>query len=131
MDRRDEEFETFLRQFQPRRPSALPYAPSLRPAWWSRRLLAAAVIVLVCGSALLVLRLRTTVNRPPPTRLVVQQEVPTPLTSSVAETVTLGKLTQRALMDLDGLDGTLRDVSRNLLPHVERSESTLHALAKE
>ena len=125
MDLRDKEFEEFLRQFQPRRPAALPHQ-LLRPVSWARRFALAAVFVLVCGGALFLWRFQ---NRP--TRVAVIPEATTTPPSDIAERMTLGRLTQLAIVNPDMLDTTLRDISRTMLPHVERLDSTLHVLAKD
>ena len=128
MDWRDEEFEQFLRQFQPRKPAALPHQ-SRRLAAWSRRFAVAAIIVLVCGSASFVRRFQRAVHRP--SELRTAQEPTASVPTAVAAQMTVGRLTQVALLNPDALETTLGDASRSLLPHVERSDSTLHALAKE
>jgi len=124
----DEEFEAFLRQFQPQKPKALPAAdPAARlgARWW----LAAAVILLGCGTALWVSR---SAFLPEAEKPAVQTDIARPAAAaSAVQTVTLGRLTQLAHGSSEQLDVALNEASRSLLPDVERNDSTLHGLARE
>jgi len=126
MDQRHDEFESFLRQFQPRVPRALPRlvaASRFNPRWWRA---AAAVGLVGVGTSVLIWRLS-----PAPVRDREAHAVSNSTFVSAAPTVTVGRLTQVAIAGLDGLDATLTIASRSLLPHVERPDSTLFSLAKD
>jgi hypothetical protein len=64
-----------------------------------------------------------------PSIAVTRETTPSPA-SEVPEPVTIGTLTQLAVLHPDGWDAVLGNASRNLLPHVERIGNTLHVLAK-
>jgi hypothetical protein len=126
MDKHEEDFEQFLRQFRPRQPRILPEAlldpPQRRSlsAW----LLAAAMLgICVVGSFLL--------WRVTPGNVDDGSLEPDARQTSVAEAMTVGRLMRLATLDPRRLDATLTEASPRLLPDVERNGSTLRVLAKE
>jgi hypothetical protein len=125
MDREPDEFETFLKQFQPRKPRALaePNPPRHQWAHWAW---AAAIIILACGGTVLI-RWR---SAPAPRLAAVKTERPLQQTPTAAQAVTVGALS-RFLQTPDQLDEVLTDASRKLLPHVEQPDNPLHILAKD
>jgi hypothetical protein len=122
MDENDEQFENYLREFEPRGPRALE--PKRQPALDSwRRLAAAAGVMIALGTSLwLVLHsprwqaLQTvTVGTPRPVRV--------PLS--------IVPLTKLAATDPARLDAELTAASRQVLPDFRGDKSTLRVLAKE
>ena len=127
MKEHDEQFENFLREFQPRRPRALPAPLAAKPIW-PRRLAAAALIAVSLGISLWSLRR----NSPPHKDLIAAQETQVaPGAKSAPASLSLLPLTQLALEDPARLDAVLTEASRHVLPSLRGSESTLRALTKE
>jgi len=116
----DEQLESFLREFEPRRPRALPILRRI----WPRRLAAAAAIAVVLGGSLWLggrhaaLRGVHTVEK-------------TDERDQARTQMNLLPLTRMALEDPAGLDRALSAASREMLPDLQGSESTLGVLAKE
>jgi hypothetical protein len=118
----DEQFENYLREFEPRRPRALELKGQPALDSW-RRLAAAAAVVIALGTSLwLVLHsprrqgLQTlTVGTPEPVRV--------PLS--------IVPLTKLAATDPARLDAELTAASRRVLPDFRGDKSTLRVLAKE
>jgi hypothetical protein len=119
MKEHDEQFENFLREFQPRRPRALPAPLAVKPIWL-RRLVAAAVIAVSLGVSLWSLW-----RKSPPRKDLTAAK------TTQALPLSLLPLTQLALEDPTRLDAVLTEASRHVLPSLRGSESTLRALAKE
>lgn len=127
MEEHDEQLESFLREFEPRRPRALPAIGVVAPARW-RRLAAAAAMAMVIGSSVwLVLRKPS----PPQAGSSAPQTASLHLTISAAPPLALLPLTRLALADPGRLDATLTEASRSVLPDLRRSDGTLRVLAKE
>lgn len=110
----EEQFENYLREFQPKKPRALPaleVAPVKR-----RRLVAAAAMVFVCGSCLWIGLKEKRDNKN-------------------SETVSAWKmrivLTNRALENPQSLEKVLEEQTKGSLPRLDGQESTLGVLAKE
>ncbi|MFZ1206308.1 MAG: hypothetical protein WBC67_12570 [Candidatus Acidiferrales bacterium] len=115
----DEQLENFLREFQPRRPRALPRD---RHVWPRRFVAAAAVIAIFLGGSLwLVLKKAA---RPRVELDVTTQEPSQPR-------LALLPLTRLALEDPARMDQMLSAASREMLPNLQGSDSTLRVLAKE
>lgn len=127
MNRHDEEFENLLRQFQPRRPRPLPEVISERRIR-RRVLLASALLVLVCAG---VLHFTSRGSYPKGEQAVIKSESASPAPTNIADVMTAGSLGNLGLTNPDDLDLKLTEASQHLLPHVERSDSMLHALAQE
>ena len=111
-----DELEVLLRQFQPRRPRALPDVErprGSRPLVWAALSGVAAAVVIMVGW-----REPTTVLEAPPTR-------------ARGAAVTLGALSAYTAGDAGDLDEILTRTSRTILPDVERPGGVLHALSKE
>ena len=127
MKEHDEQFENFLREFQPRRPRALPAGFAAKPIW-HRRLCAAGLITVTMGVSLWFLRQKSTSRRDlisvdNPQFLLYAKPAP--------EALSMFPLTQLALEDPARLDTVLTEASRHVLPSLQGSESTLRVLAKE
>ncbi len=122
-DQRDE-FEEYLRRFQPRAPRARPL-PWRRPAQPARVWMAAAAAVL----AGIVTYTAWSVTHPRNT--VLSSQIPAAAPQDPIVQATLGWLSRAAIADPDALDKLLIDTSPRLLPRVDRPEGTLATLAKE
>lgn len=114
----DEQFESFLREFEPRRLRALPETKAEKPVRYQRLAAAAVMAVTLAGSLWLVgteiarrpVREAENVNQPPPSLL---------------------SLTRLAFDDPAGLDAALNEASRDSLPDFKGDDSTLRVLANE
>lgn len=127
MDQHDKEFEAFLREFEPRRPRALP-ASSVSKSVWISRVAAAVLLTLTFGTSFWLVRHKQTLGKDGnraqirllPSENTVDQ-VP----------LRLLPLTRLALEDPAQFDTTLTNASRQMLPDFHEKESTLRVLAKE
>lgn len=118
----DRQFESYLREFVPTRPSPLRDEITAGPRW--RRLAAAAVIVIAAGTSAWI------AERPAPTRL---EQVVGPIHTSVKKErrqVTLGQLRQFTDQPQQ-LEGILARASREELPDFRDETSSMRLLAKE
>jgi len=123
----EEQFEEYLREFQPRRPRALP-GPAIHRQVWPRRLAAAAAITIALGAWLCSVRQKpagqearnVTSNRP----VVSEQQRPRRPLSIVV-------LTHLAVENPAGLDAALVAAQKNRLPRFDRKDSALRILGKE
>lgn len=115
----DEQLENFLREFQPRRPRALP---GVRQVWLKRFAVAAAAIAIFLGGALWVALKKAAGPR---VDLAVKTE------PEARPPMELLPLTRMALEDPAGLDQALSAASREMLPDLQGNDSTLRVLAKE
>jgi hypothetical protein len=127
MDQHDRHFESVLREFQPRRPRALPALQTTAPAW-TQRLAATAVLATAFGCSLWFLFRKPS---PDETASPATQETAALAGHSGEHAPALVPLTRLALEDPVRLDATLAEASRNLLPDLRRKNSTLRVLAKE
>jgi hypothetical protein len=109
----DQEFEVFLRRFQPLAPAPLPRKPrkGSRNALW----LAAAMLLLATG-----LWLR---QRPAP------HTIPTATAKLTPVPATWGALSAVAVADPAALDAALEGQARQALPDVGRRDGALRSLA--
>jgi hypothetical protein len=127
MDQDDRHFESFLRDFQPRRPRALP-APQTTASTRMRRLAAGFALAAVFGCSIWFL-----FRGSPPNQTA--NAIPTEGTATTERTgehlPALVPLTGLAIQDLVRLDAALTRASRSVLPDLQRKDSTLHLLAKE
>jgi hypothetical protein len=115
MDRRDEQFESFLREFQPRRPRALPEAFRAKSVWMPRLAAAAVVLAAICISFLTLSRKPSAPNA----------------TSTESSNLSLAALTRLALDDPARLDSVLDSSARSELPRFDSKNSALRVLTKE
>jgi len=126
----DKKFEEYLNEFRPREPRALPASDAGFWQRWGVRVAVAAVLVLIAGATLSLMRqdvLRHIAARvPQPERSVAAPRQSAP--RDIASEVSLGRLGMLYNRDPAQLDQALAEASRNLLPHVDRPESTLHSL---
>jgi ferric-dicitrate binding protein FerR (iron transport regulator) len=123
MEQHDEQLESFLCEFQPRRPRALPTAAPA-PDRTRRAAAGAAAALALAASLWLALRQRA----PQPVELTVRTAAtsaarPAPLPIFV--------LTQLAVNDSSRFDAALDDASRRSLPNFRGNSSALKVLAKE
>jgi hypothetical protein len=122
MDRPGEKFESFLREFEPRRPRALPKAPDV-PNTARRAVATAGLAVLCIGALWIALReLRTTRGSEP----AVQS-----LSGQSSAQLSARELLRLAMEDPQRFDAALTAMSRNILPSFAHNDSTLRVLAKE
>jgi hypothetical protein len=123
----DRQFESFLREFEPREPGALPEHVSNTPEW-GRRLLAAAVVILGLGiSAWFATRWPHLAKIPGPNTMAVASSVAPP----AAPPLSILQLTRLAQEEPEQLNAAMDAASRNLLPKFQGKDSTLAPLAKE
>ena len=115
MDRRDEQFEAFLREFQPRRPRALPVVIRAR-AVWAPRLAAAAAVILAVGISFLTLSRKSLAPN---------------ATKREGSNLSPAALTRLALEDPARLDAVLDSSPRSVLPRFDGKNSALRVLTKE
>jgi hypothetical protein len=124
MDEHNSEFESYLRQFEPRRPRVLAHMQSaafLRV----RRLAAAAVLVLFIGGSMWMVRRnsRSTAGGDSTPQIGAQGQA--------VSVLPLMPVTQLALQNPTRLDAKLYEASRSMLPNFQKTHSTLQVLAKE
>ena len=128
MEWQDDELEAYLRQFRPRQPR--PPREMVGLSQRQRGILASAALIAIAGGIVL------SMLRHQPSLPVQPAAVPSPVRAAnarddVARTFTLGRLTALGQSDPEELEAVLTAGSAHLLPHVERTDSTLHALAKD
>jgi len=123
----DEQFEKYLREFQPRCPLALPEPAIYRQAWL-RRVAAAASIGIALGASLWFVGKK---NKWSGGELGEKKAAAIQETKSAPQPLSLLPLTQLALEAPELLDTELTRASRRLLPDFRGKESTLRVLAKE
>jgi hypothetical protein len=127
MHRPDDEFELFLREFEPRCPRALTVLGASRSLWMSR-LAAAAAISIALGSSLWFFsrptEWRTSQNMTNTASAKIAPKASTPRLSTMA-------LTRLALEDPARLDAVLDASQQDRLPCFDRENSALRVLAKE
>lgn len=125
MKKNDEQFEAFLREFDPRepRPLALPASSGL----WRRRLLAAAVVILAGSASLWLATRRASQTKLPPTASSLAR----PEAAPEVLRLSLPALTHLAQSDPQKLDAVLDADSRRILPGFQEKDSALAVLAKE
>jgi cytochrome c biogenesis protein ResB len=130
MELDDKKFEEYLSEFRPREPRALDVSEAGFWRRWGARVAVAAVLVLVAGAMLIWMREQMrgrAVARVPP----VERTIAAPQSAArrdIASEVSLGRLEMLSNRDPAQLDRALAEASRNLLPHVDRADSTLHSL---
>jgi hypothetical protein len=115
MDQRDEQFESFLREFQPRRPRALPVANPTKSVGIPRLAAAAALLVAIGVSF-------WSLSRKPSVPMVTDTE---------SSNLSPAALMRLALEDPARLDAVLDSSARRELPRFDSKDSALRVLAKE
>jgi len=126
-DQEDREFEAYLRSFQPRSPRPLPGRGKLLVLRWRGPAIATAAVAAVLILALLSLRHAT---GPAPSN-VARVETPRTTNISIAEQVSLGRLSVLANQDPARLEAQLDQVSSKLLPDVRSGHGVLKTLSAE
>jgi len=123
-----EEFEIYLREFEPRKPGALRQPPETWSQW--RRLAAAAVILLATGISTWIAQTRSPhkTKHPAFVRPVIAPAA-IPSRDAQRNQVTLGEL--RRLAESEQLETVLANASRRELPDFREKTSALRFLAKE
>jgi hypothetical protein len=124
MESGDERFESYLREFEPRRPRAL--IPVDRRLKWRRWAAAAAVVIAMGGSTWFAVQQRR--SRRSEGGIT---KATSPQTEFGLQRLSILSLTQTALQDPVRLDAELTKESRRVLPDFRGKESTLRVLAKE
>ena len=121
MDGNDEQFESYLREFEPRRPRALELKRQSAVDSW-RRLAAAAGVMIALGTSLWLV-----LHSP------ARQGFQTVSADKEAVRIRLSivPLTKLAETDPTQLDAELATASRQVLPDFRAEESTLRVLAKK
>lgn len=124
MDEHNNEFESYLRQFEPRRPGALTHVPGASSSR-VHRLAAVAVLLLFIGGSMWMLRQKPLPNGAgaETTQFGAQGQA--------VSVLPLMPLTQLALENPIRLDAKLSEASRTMLPDFHEAHSTLRVLAKE
>jgi hypothetical protein len=125
MESGEERFESYLREFDPRRPRALP--AGVEPGFDWRRLAAAAALLIALGAStwfgVYARRARGTTGTTTRTVSGANAEF-------AAQRLSIFSLTRTALEDPRRLDAELSEQSRRVLPDFRGKESTLSVLAK-
>jgi hypothetical protein len=129
MDRHDEQFENFLREFEPCRPRALPDAVHVEAPVWTRRLAAAAVLTVAAGASLWFLGRNS--PRGQTAEVIATEQVTAPLAPAARKISSAWALTRLALEDPARLDASLDASGGSHLPRFDREDSVLRILAKE
>jgi hypothetical protein len=108
------QFENYLREFQPRRPRALP----ILRAYWTNRLAAAAALLLATSASLY---------------LATRQPIAKPNVSVAIRNArpSLVVLTRLATDDPAQLDSLLNSQAQSQFPRLQQENSSLRVLAKE
>ena len=126
MDRNDEQFENYLREFELRRPRALASQNETAVASW-RRLAAAAGVMVALGTSLWLV-----MHSPERQELKIATKDAAGLAKKTVRTpLSLLPFTRLAVTDPARLDAELSAASRQVLPDFRSDASTLRVLAKE
>jgi len=122
VNRDEQQFEEFLRGFEPRRPSMLPVS-EVGNAWNWRRIAAAAALLLVCVGSIGI-GYNTSRNGRQVARAGEARA------SSITQAPSIW-LTRLALDDRTAFETRMDEIAPLILPCCEGPKSTLAALAKE
>ena len=125
-DQEDHEFESYLRGFQPHQPRPLPGRGKLFVLRWR-----GPAIAVAAAAAVLMLALLSKRHAPPPTLSPVARVEAPRSGDSIAEQVSLGRLSILANQDPARLEAQLDQVSSKLLPDVRSGHGVLKALSAE
>lgn len=123
---RNEDLESYLRQFKPRRPPAL-HLPR-ESSMWQRRLAAAAALTIIAGGSVCFI-VRHHTSRTAATDSI-KNTVATSNVEYHSSPLALLPLTQLALEDSARFDAALTKASPGVLPLLQGQNSTLRVLAK-
>jgi hypothetical protein len=128
----DEKFENYLREFEPKKPRALPLLPMEQKANTQfsgrKRLAAAAAVVLVCGVSLWTgLRERPSVRA---TQRVAAENFEMEKNAEAPKR-TVFEWTKAALEDSEQFEATMSRESQRILPRFDLRDSALRVLTKE
>jgi len=127
MDPHDEQFESFLREFQPHRPRPLPVTSIHRPKWVFR-VAAAVLLTFAFGTSLLLLRREHALHN---SHQIAKNASARAESPAVQLSLSPISLTRIALDDPSQFDAALANASRHELPNFQGDKSTLRVLAKE
>ena len=120
----NDQFEDFLREFEPRRPRALP-APR---AYWTNRLAAAAIVIFALTTSTWFSFSQTNHSK---SEIAIQGHKKIPPQRIQTKKYSSVLLTRQAAEDPDHLDALLDAIPNNRLPRFDQKNSALHILAKE
>ncbi len=123
----DEQFEEYLREFQPRRPRALP-EPAIHRQVSLRRLAAAVMITIALSAGLWSVRQKPTGQE---AGNVTNNRPVAPQKQTRQRALSIVALTRLALENPAGLDAAPEAAQEYRLPRFDRKDSALRILAKE
>ena len=130
----DKKFEEYLSEFRPREPRALTASDAGFWQRWGARAGDCGSFSVDCGGdtdldedSMCEARISARVTAAERSVVAPRESA----TRDIASEVSLGRLGMLYKRDPAQLDQALAEVSRNLLPHVDRPESTLHSLDHE
>jgi len=124
MNHEDQNFEEFLRGFEPHRPRPLPTIASAGFPW--RRFVAAAVLVAMAGGLTWIAIARRT-RKPGDRPNLVERRAGEPTATQISPM----ELTRIALDDSKKFDSQMDELAPQTLPCCEGPRSSLAPLAKE
>jgi hypothetical protein len=127
MEKHDERLESFLREFEPRRPRDLPTIRIAEPTW-ARRIAAAAVLALALGTSAWLLSRKLGRRE---AEMVAKKQPSTAAGQTRPHALSLVALTRLAVEDPARFEAALAAASRDRLPRFDRADSALRVLAKE
>ena len=125
MNKPDQDFEIYLREFTPRQPRALPDAP-VENTWQWQRLAAAALIAVTCGSSVWFAASR---YKPSPAQISSQPPAQNLALPLAARTYSRAELQRLALEDPAKFDDAVVAAAQNSLPRFTEPASSLRVLA--
>jgi hypothetical protein len=117
MDKQQEQFENYLREFEPRRPRALPTAGK---AMRVRRAAAGVLAVALCAGALWLAWRRS----------ITTDDGSVAVRTPPSQEVSPRELTRLALEDPRRFEEALAAASKRILPRFDGQDSALRVLAK-
>lgn len=126
MDRQDEQFENFLREFVPELPRALHERQRPRFVWQRRLAVAAGIAIALGGSVWLASRRAVTLQM----NFAQSKPEQTPIYKMKRGNHATLKLTKLAVEDPARFDEALSEEAPNGLPRFDRPNSALHVLAQ-
>jgi hypothetical protein len=127
MNKSDQDFENYLREFRPRQPRAMPDAP-VENAWQWQRLAAAALLAITCGSSVWFTASR---YHQSPTQISSQPTTRNLASPLAARTYSRAELRRLAVEDPAKFDAALFAAAQNSLPRFTEPSSLLRVLAQD